>query len=104
MSGITRGYSRADRVADLIREEVSRILCREVKDPAIGFITITDVDVSKDLKSAKIFYTILGDEWQARASARALLRVSPFIRRQMGKRLKLLYVPDNAFRYDQSME
>ena len=63
---MNKGYSRATRVADLLKEEISEMLCKEVKDPHIGFITITDVEVSKDLKHAQIFYTILGDESRKR--------------------------------------
>ena len=101
---MNKGYIRADRVADLLKEEISQMLCMEVKDPHIGFITITDVEVSKDLKLAKVFYTILGDERQRSESSDALQRVSPFIKRQLGKRLKMRYIPDILFRYDHSLD
>ncbi len=104
MRGIRRGYNRADRVSDLLKEEISRMLCREVKDPSIGFITITGVDVSRDLQSARIFYTIFGDERQVHESAVALRRVSSFIKKNLGKRLRMRYIPDIAFRYDHSLE
>ena len=97
-------YKRADRVSDLLKEEISQMLLREVKDPHIGFITITDVEVSKDLQVAKVYYTILGDEKQSRESAQALNRVSCFIKRQLGKRLRMRYIPDIIFRYDHSLE
>ncbi|MBW1838896.1 MAG: 30S ribosome-binding factor RbfA [Deltaproteobacteria bacterium] len=97
-------YKRADRVSDLLKEEISQMLLREVKDPHIGFITITDVEVSKDLQVAKVYYTILGDEKQLRESAQALNRVSRFIKRQLGKRLRMRYIPDIIFRYDHSLE
>jgi ribosome-binding factor A len=97
-------YRRADRVSDLLKEEISQLLLREVKDPHIGFITITDVEVSKDLQVAKVYYTILGDKKQLRESAQALNRVSRFIKRQLGKRLRMRYIPDIIFRYDHSLE
>jgi len=101
---MNKGYSRADRVADLLKEEISQMLCTEVKDPHIGFITITDVEVSKDLQLAKVFYTILGDERQLGESSDALQRVLPFIKRQLGKRLRLRFIPDILFRYDHSLD
>jgi ribosome-binding factor A len=101
---MNKGYSRADRVADLLKEEISQMLCTEVKDPHIGFITITDVEVSKDLQLAKVFYTILGDERQLSESSDALQRVSPFIKRQLGKRLRMRFIPDILFRYDHSLD
>lgn len=101
---MNKGYTRADRVADLIKEEISEMFCKEVKDPHIGFITITDVEVTKDLRLAKIFYTILGDERQLGESSDALQRVSPFIKRQLGKRLSMRFIPDILFRYDHSLD
>ena len=101
---MNKGYSRADRVADLIKEEISQMFCKEVKDPHIGFITITDVEVTKDLHLAKVFYTILGDERQLGESSDALQRVSPFIKRQLGKRLSMRFIPDILFRYDHSLD
>lgn len=100
---MNKGYSRATRVADLLKEEISEMLCKEVKDPHIGFITITDVEVSKDLKHAQIFYTILGDEKQEEESADALSRVSSFIKKQLGKRLRMRYIPEIIFKYDHSL-
>lgn len=97
-------YKRADRVSDLLKKEISQLLLREVKDPHIGFITITDVEVSKDLQVAKVYYTILGDEKQLRESAQALNRASRFIKRQLGKRLRMRYIPDIIFKYDHSLE
>jgi len=101
---MNKGYIRADRVADLLKEEISQMLCKEVKDPHIGFITITDVEVSKDLHMAKVFYTILGDERQRSESSDALQRVASFMKRQLGKRLKMRYIPDILFRYDHSLD
>jgi len=101
---INHNYKRADRVSDHLKLEISQMLLKEVKDPHIGFMTITGVEVSKDLHVANVFYTILGDEKQVSESAQALSRVSHFIKRQLGKRLRMRYIPDIVFRYDHSLE
>ena len=101
---MNHNYKRADRVSDLLKLEISQMLLKEVKDPHIGFMTITGVEVSKDLHVANVFYTILGDEKQVSESAQALSRVSSFIKRQLGKRLRMRYIPDIIFRYDHSLE
>ena len=101
---MNHNYRRADRVADLLKEEISQMLLKEVKDPRIGFVTITGVEVSKDLQVAKVFYTILGDPTQVKESDEALSRVSHFIKRQLGKRLRMRYIPDVIFKYDHSTE
>jgi ribosome-binding factor A len=77
---------------------------KEVKDPHLGFITITGVEVSRDLKLAKIFYTLLGSPDQAEESSRALRRITPFIKKQLGRKLHLRSIPDISFRYDHSLE
>src|SRR5215208_7576003 len=95
--------SRPDRVADQIRSELAMMLAREVHDPGLGFVTITRVQVSPDLQHARIFYTALGDEKARANTARALQRASPFLRRQIGARLRLKRVAELEFMYDQSI-
>ena len=95
--------SRADRVAEQIRSELALLLAREVHDPGIGFVTLTRVQINPDLQSARIFYTALGDETARRNSARALDRAAPFLRRQIGSRLRLKRVPELKFFYDESI-
>lgn len=97
-------YQRKDRVGDLIKREISQIILQELKDPGIGFVTITGVDVSSDLKHAKIFYSVLGDENSKKESTAALKRAGGFIQHEIGKRLKLRYTPEIAFRFDESVE
>ncbi len=95
---------RPDRVGDQIRKEISELLARgAVHDPGIGFITLTRVQVSADLQVAHILYTMLGDEKARRETARALERATPFLRRQLGSRLRLRRVPDIDFRFDQAV-
>ena len=95
--------SRADRVAEQIRSELALLLAREVHDPGIGFVTLTRVQISPDLQSARIFYTVLGDETTRKSSGRALDRAAPFLRRQIGSRLRLRRVPELTFLYDESI-
>jgi ribosome-binding factor A len=95
--------SRPDRVADQLRAELADLLTREVHDPGIGFVTLTRVQVSPDLQSARIYYTSLGDETARRATAKALERAAPFLRRQIGGRLRLKRVPELRFLYDDSI-
>jgi ribosome-binding factor A len=99
-----KNYARADRVSDVLQKEVCELLFKEVKDPHLGFITITGVEVSRDLKLAKIFYTLLGSPEQADESSKALQRITPFIKKQLGRKLHMRSIPDISFRYDHSME
>ena len=99
--------SRPDRVADQIRAELALVLVREVHDPGIGFVTLTRVQISPDLQLARVYYTSLGptgDDAAARKNtARALERAAPFLRRQIGSRLRLKRVPELKFHYDDSI-
>ena len=95
--------SRPSRVADQLRSELAELLRREVHDPGVGFVTLTRVQVTPDLHSARVYYTALGDEAARRATSRALERASPFLRRQIGGRLRLKHVPALNFVYDESI-
>ena len=97
-------YKRADRVSDLLREEIAGMLLREVKDPRIGFVTITDVEVSDDLRSAKVFFSMVGSEKELDRATKGLNSASGFIKRKLGKRLKMRYIPDIVFKFDRSLE
>ena len=96
--------SRAERVGDLIRAEVANLLTRQVRDPGIGFVTITSVRMTSDLQLARIYYSSIADARGHLASARALARATPFLRRQLGRRLSLKRVPTLEFIYDESLE
>ena len=95
---------RADRVGDQIRAEVSSMLARDLHDPGLGFITITRVHVSPDLHYARVYYTALGDQTVRKNSGKALDRAAPFMRRQLGQRLRLRRAPELAFVFDESIE
>jgi ribosome-binding factor A len=95
--------SRPDRVADQVRGEIASLLSRDVHDPGIGFVTITRVQISPDLQQARVFYTSLGDDKARATTDRALHRAAPFLRRQIGARLRLRRVPELRFTYDASV-
>src|SRR5215831_17728900 len=95
---------RASRVGDQIQAEIASLLTREVHDPGIGFLTITRVQVTPDLQQARVYYTTIGDDKARRESSRALGRATPFLRRQVGQRLRLRRVPELTFFYDESIE
>ena len=100
----TMQYKRAERVGDLIKKEVSRIIQYELKDPGIGFVTVTAVELSDDLKHAKIFYSVLGDKEAKEESSSALKRACGFIQHEIGRKLKLRYTPEICFLFDPSVE
>src|SRR5687767_14124006 len=95
--------SRPDRVADLIRAEVTTMIARELHDPGVGFVTVTRVEVSPDLQHARVFYTSLGDQTARTNTARALDRATGFMRRLIGKRLQLRRTPEIQFTFDASI-
>ena len=95
--------SRPDRVADQLRAELALLLTREVHDPGVGFVTLTRVQVSPDLQTARVYFTTLGDEAARQRSGHALERATPFLRRQIGARLRLKRTPELRFFYDESI-
>ncbi|PYM31520.1 MAG: 30S ribosome-binding factor RbfA [Candidatus Rokuibacteriota bacterium] len=95
---------RLDRVNQLIKEEISILLQRELKDPRLGFVTVTQVDTAKDLSRAKVFVSVLGDDGQWAASLTALGSARGFIRNWLRHHLELRVTPELDFRPDHSME
>ena len=102
---MSREFSRADRVAQELQKEVAIILQREVKDPRIGMVTVSDVEVTKDLSCAKVFVTFLFDHDDAaiEQGMKALEKASPYIRTLLGKAMRLRIVPELRFMYDRSL-
>ena len=96
--------SRPDRVGEEISEELATLLAREVHDPGIGFVTLTRVKVSPDLQMARVFYTVIGDDKTQKATAQALTRATPFLRRHIGARIRLRRVPEIRFEFDKGVE
>jgi ribosome-binding factor A len=95
---------RLDRVNQLIKEEVSLILQRELKDPRLGFVSVTGVETSKDLRVAKVFVSVLGGDEQWKASMAALASARGFVRNWLRQHLDLRVTPEIDFRPDHSME
>jgi ribosome-binding factor A len=97
-------YKRKDRVGDLLKREIAQILQSQLRDPGLGFVTITGAKLSADLKQARIFYSVLGDEDSKERTASALKRASGFIQNEIGRNLKLRYTPEILFQFDGSVE
>ncbi|HEU0259159.1 MAG TPA: 30S ribosome-binding factor RbfA [Burkholderiales bacterium] len=98
-----RGQGRPQKLGDLIQRELSELLQRELRDPRVGMITITGVDVSPDFSHAKVFFTVL--EKQRLEDAReGLRRAAGFLRSRLARRIKLYTTPELRFEYDESVE
>ena len=94
---------RLDRVNQLMKEEISLLVQRELKDPRLGFVTVTEVDVAKDLKTARVYVSVLGSEADWQASLEALERARGFIRNWLAPRLRMRSIPHLTFHADRSM-
>ncbi len=92
------------RVQDLLREEISLIIQRELQDPGLGFVTVVDVRVSEDLKSAKVYISIYGSDEEQKHTLEALKRSKGYIKFLLGKRVTLRYIPELTFSLDDSLE
>ena len=99
-----RMSNRTQKVAMAIKEEISQIILRELKDPRIGFVTVTHVDLSSDLKIAQIFYSVMGDSQGVENAGKALEAAKGYIRKLLGGRLKLRFVPEIHLRRDDSIQ
>lgn len=95
---------RAQRVGESIHKEISALLVKGLKDPRIGFVTITAVKMTPDLHLARVYFTVMGDEKARKASAAGLNSSAPFLRREIGKLLRMRYAPDLLFEYDNSID
>jgi len=101
---VKRHSQRAERVADQIQRELAQLLRDEVKDPRVGQVTITGVEVSPDLSHAKVHFSQLSGHEHAREAEQALARTASFLRRELAHRLELYSVPQLHFVYDDSIE
>ena len=98
-------FQRTDRVGDLMRRDIADVLLRDVKDPRVRFVTITDVRLSKDLRNARVFFTALLQEGQSLEEVTEGLRhAAGFVQRKVGGRLQLRCTPHITFAYDSSFE
>ncbi len=97
-------FKRAERVSEAIKREISLMLTQEVKDPGIHFVTVTGVEVSDDLRNAKIYVSVLGTEKDRKETMAGLDRAKGFLRGEIGHRLELRYVPEILFFLDESLD
>jgi ribosome-binding factor A len=104
MFNMQENNRRSHRVASQIKTEISWLIEHRLRDPEKGFITVTRVRLSPDLKIASIYYSVLGNEQDREASNKALSRAKSFLKRELGDRISLRVVPDLRFFYDDSLE
>ncbi|MEI3610884.1 30S ribosome-binding factor RbfA [Pseudogracilibacillus sp. SO30301A] len=95
---------RTNRVAEQMKKEVGDILNRQIKDPRVGFVTVTDVELTNDLQHATVFISVLGNEDEKQATLVGLSKASGFIRSELGKRIRLRKTPEVAFQFDEAHE
>jgi len=95
---------RAERVGEQMKQEIMDIVNNKVKDPRVGFLTITDVELTNDLSHAKIFLTVLGSDKEVENTFKALEKATGFIKSELGSRMRLRIIPDLTFEYDESIE
>ena len=97
-------FSRADRVSGLIQEVLSNLLKKDIHDPRLKMATITNVKMSRDLKLARIYFSIYGDSNKREAAAKGFESARGFIKRSLARKLSLRYMPDLFFFYDESFD
>lgn len=97
-------YKRSDKVAEAIHEMVSELLVKGLKDPRIGFVTITGVKLTDDLHLATVYFSVIGSDEEKKATEQGLNSARGYIRKELGKNLRMRYIPDVVFRYDVSVE
>ncbi len=95
---------RVERLAEEIREEVARIIGGKLKDPRIGFVTVTRATLTADLRLARIYVGILGGEDQRKKSLQGLQQAAGFVRREVGQRIRMRHTPELSFHYDEGLE
>ncbi len=94
---------RAIRIGEQIQQELSDIMLRGLRDPRVGMVTIMSVDVTGDLRLARVYFTVMGDEEAIANCQQGLDSACSFLRRELGKRLRLRHIPELQFRYDTSV-
>lgn len=95
---------RKERVGEAMRDVIAELLAREIKDPRVGMVTLTAVDVSPDLRHARVYFSCLGDEAERARSLAGMRSAAGFIKVQLARHLRLRYAPELTFLLDSSME
>ena len=98
------GQLRVEKVQELMKQEVSQIILRELKDPRIGFVTVTSVECTGDLREAKIYVSLMGNEQQVKDCWAGLTSSLGYIRREIGKRIRLRFTPEISLAIDKSLD
>lgn len=98
------GQLRMEKVQELMKQEISKIILQDLKDPRIGFVTVTAVDVSSDLRNARIYVSLLGSDQQIADCWRGLQSSLGFMRREIGRRVRLRYTPELTLELDKSVD
>ena len=93
-------FKRSEKVAEAIHELVSELLIKGLKDPRIGFVTITGVKVTDDMHLATVYFTVIGTDEEKKATEQGLNSARTFIRKEMGKKFRMRFVPEVVFKYD----
>lgn len=101
---MTVGQLRVEKVQELMKQEISQIILRELKDPRIGFVTVTSVECTGDLREAKVYVSLMGSEKQVEDCWKGLNSSLGFIRREIGKRIRLRVTPELSFALDKSLD
>lgn len=95
---------RIEKLQELIKQEMGKMLLTDLKDPRIGFVTVTDVEMTGDLREAKIYVSVMGGEEQVKNSLEGLNSALGFIRREIGHRIRLRFTPEISFALDTSLD
>ena len=95
---------RIEKLQELIKQEMSKMLLTDLKDPRIGFVTVTDVEMTGDLREAKIYVSVMGGAEQVKSSLEGLNSALGFIRREIGQRVRLRFTPEISFALDTSLD
>ena len=96
--------TRQNKMRELLKEEVSEILRREIKDPRLGFFTVIDAEITSDFHHAKVFVSILGTEEERKQSMDVLKHAQHFVRQEFGKRVRMKVLPDIQFYHDETVD
>lgn len=98
------GELRIRKIQEFIKQEVSRIILQELKDPRLGFVTVTDVRITGDLREATVYVSLFGSDEEKKNTLAGLAKANGFIRSEVGKRLGIRYSPQIGFKEDQSLD
>lgn len=96
--------TRTNRVAEQIKKEIGDIINRKIKDPRVGFVTVTDLDLTNDLQQATVYISVLGEEQEKEDALTGLAKATGFIRTEVGKRIRLRKIPEISFAFDEAHE